>query len=249
VDSSGNVAASGTIAGANFIDSALTPGTSPICPNGIGGAFTTTGCSGGGGGGGGGVAGSGATGYIPKFTGSTAVGNSSLDDGVTTAGVLTTPEQITTNGGYVNIATTISGGNAGFFVIPSGADEWAVVATGSASPPNTVSVFNVTANKTPLAIFSHAGVSSVGTYSAGVFGWNADASYASGTLDTGLSRDSAGVVDVGNGTAGSTSGAIDATLYKGPATAPSGSCSAIGWEFTQDGHATFCNGSTWVTKI
>jgi hypothetical protein len=249
VDSSGNVAASGTIAGANFIDSALTPGTSPICPNGIGGAFTTTGCSGGGGGGGGGVAGSGATGYIPKFTGSTAVGNSSLDDGVTTAGVLTTPEQITTNGGSVNIATTLSGGNAGFFLIPSGADEWAVVATGSASPPNTISVFNATANKTPLAIFSHAGVSSVGTYSAGVFGWNADASYASGTLDTGLSRDSAGVVDVGNGTAGSTSGAIDATLYKGPATAPSGSCSAIGWEFTQDGHATFCNGSTWVTKI
>jgi hypothetical protein len=73
-----------------------------------------------------------------------------------------------------------------------------------------------------------------------VLGWNAD---------TGLSRDSVGVVDVGNGTAGDKSGAIDATLYKGPATAPSGSCSAIGWEFTQDGHATFCNGSTWVTKI
>jgi hypothetical protein len=73
-----------------------------------------------------------------------------------------------------------------------------------------------------------------------VLGWNSD---------TGLSRISAGVVGVGNGTAGDTSGAINATLYKGPATAPSGSCSAIGWEFTQDGHATFCNGSTWVTKI
>ena len=32
---------------ANVTDSALTAGTSPICPNGVGGAFTTTGCSGG----------------------------------------------------------------------------------------------------------------------------------------------------------------------------------------------------------
>ncbi|MGC2234263.1 MAG: hypothetical protein WBA09_22370 [Candidatus Acidiferrum sp.] len=36
----------------NIIDTTLTPGTSPICPNGTNGAFTTVGCSGGGGGGG-----------------------------------------------------------------------------------------------------------------------------------------------------------------------------------------------------
>jgi hypothetical protein len=36
----------------------------------------------------------------------------------------------------------------------------------------------------------------------------------------------------------------------GDATAPSGTCTTIGiWMFTQDGHATFCNGTTWVTKI
>ena len=33
---------------AGIIDSGLTPSTSPICPNGVGGAFTTSGCSGGG---------------------------------------------------------------------------------------------------------------------------------------------------------------------------------------------------------
>ena len=38
-------------------------------------------------------------------------------------------------------------------------------------------------------------------------------------------------------------------VQQGPATAPAGSCSILGWEFTQDGHATFCNGTTWVTKI
>ena len=35
----------------SIVDSGLTPGTSPICPNGTNGALTTTGCSGGGGGG------------------------------------------------------------------------------------------------------------------------------------------------------------------------------------------------------
>ena len=44
-------------------------------------------------------------------------------------------------------------------------------------------------------------------------------------------------------------GNVSAPLYTGPATAPSGSCSVVGWVFSQDGHATFCNGSTWVTKI
>jgi hypothetical protein len=35
-----------TVTAPNFIDSALTPGTSPICPNGTNGAFTTSGCTG-----------------------------------------------------------------------------------------------------------------------------------------------------------------------------------------------------------
>jgi hypothetical protein len=36
----------------------------------------------------------------------------------------------------------------------------------------------------------------------------------------------------------------------GPATAPSGACAVKGaWVFSQDGHGTFCNAGTWVTKI
>ena len=81
--------------------------------------------------------------------------------------------------------------------------------------------------------------------SPGLITWN---------RDTGLSRLASGTVAVGNGNAGDASGSlaaasVSASLYKGPATAPSGTCSAIGWAFSQDGHATFCNGSTWVTKI
>jgi hypothetical protein len=42
------------------------------------------------------------------------------------------------------------------------------------------------------------------------------------------------------------------TNYFGNATAPTGVCPTQGaWQFTQDGHATFCpsNGGTWTTKI
>jgi hypothetical protein len=50
----------------------------------------------------------------------------------------------------------------------------------------------------------------------------------------------AGTIDVGT---------LNVNLYVGPATAPTGSCTTIGWVFSQDGHATFCNGSNWITKI
>lgn len=43
-------AANTGVRAAGFVDTALTPGTSPICPNGASGAFTTVGCAGGGGG-------------------------------------------------------------------------------------------------------------------------------------------------------------------------------------------------------
>lgn len=54
----------------------------------------------------------------------------------------------------------------------------------------------------------------------------------------------------GTGNAGFVS-SMYAPLYWGPATAPSGSCTAKGaWAASQDGHLTYCNSSgTWTTKI
>jgi hypothetical protein len=97
------------------------------------------------------------------------------------------------------------------------------------------------ASGTDLATFG----GSLNTQSGKVYSWNGD---------TGLSRETAGVVDVGNGTQGDKSGTLNAgtvsaNVYKGPATAPTGACSVVGWVFSQDGHATFCNGTTWITKI
>jgi hypothetical protein len=45
-------------------------------------------------------------------------------------------------------------------------------------------------------------------------------------------------------------GTLGSSQYVGPATAPSGGCATNGaWVFSQDGHATFCAGGSWVTKI
>ncbi|MGD0796695.1 MAG: hypothetical protein ABR910_03135 [Acidobacteriaceae bacterium] len=90
--------------------------------------------------------------------------------------------------------------------------------------------------------------------SLNVLCWSSTASVTTEPCDTGLSRTAAGSVALGDGTVGDSSGSlslsnVSANLYRGPATAPSGACSTVGWAFSQDGHATFCNGSTWVTKI
>ena len=38
-------------------------------------------------------------------------------------------------------------------------------------------------------------------------------------------------------------------LVTGYPNSPSGTCTVVGWMFSQDGHATFCNGANWVPKI
>lgn len=68
----------------NIIDRGLTASTSPICPNGAGGALTTSGCSGGGGG----ISGL-TTGFFPKAGSPTSIVNSLCDEGITTANTMT----------------------------------------------------------------------------------------------------------------------------------------------------------------
>jgi hypothetical protein len=47
-----------------------------------------------------------------------------------------------------------------------------------------------------------------------------------------------------------TAGTLSANAISGPAVAPSGACANNGaWVFSKDGHATFCNAGTWLTKI
>jgi hypothetical protein len=115
------------------------------------------------------------------------------------------------------IAPTGTGDNAIFYLQPNAGDVWYEIATGSSAGAgvNSLAFYNATAGKTPFNIFSHGGVTTLGTYKDGVFGWNSDASYAGPSLDTGLSRciSTANCIAVGNGTAGNTSGTIKAANY------------------------------------
>lgn len=70
-----------------------------------------------------------------------------------------------------------------------------------------------------------------------------------GTPNFYITSPSSGVVYFG-ATNNNADGEIGSKSIIGPATAPTGSCSPNGiWEFTQDGHASFCNSGTWVLKI
>lgn len=75
----GNVGITGnsTVTGSLIVNTVATsPSTSPICPNGTGGAFTTVGCTGGSGGG---VSGSGTAGQLAVWTGPSSIGNASIN--------------------------------------------------------------------------------------------------------------------------------------------------------------------------
>jgi hypothetical protein len=73
-----------------------------------------------------------------------------------------------------------------------------------------------------------------------------------GLLQNGVSGQPINVIQNGGGalTLNVEGGLGVTTGMKGPVTAPTGSCTSNGlWEFSQDGHATFCSSGTWTTKI
>jgi hypothetical protein len=96
--------------------------------------------------------------------------------------------------------------------------------------------------------------SSPGLYLAGtaaVFGWDDPNGSNLWGPDTAFSRQSAGLIRVGNGNQGDYSASLEYTNLTlhgqlfGLATAPTGFCTVVGWEFTQDGRVSYCNGATW----
>lgn len=71
------------------------------------------------------------------------------------------------------------------------------------------SVGDNTAANNPFAVCGTGKLAAI--LQAGVLAWSTAATFVTATVDTGISRDSAGVIDIGNGTAGNKSGAINAT--------------------------------------
>lgn len=135
---------------------------------------------------------------------------------------ISTPNTLTINAPMV-IADT-SGGNGTFsvnndsvsgsaFIIDATAgtgNSWIEEATGTTALPFRGVIFEdqTAGNITLLLSSSSSSHGFASMLSQGVFGWYAGSSPVSTVIDTGISRDSAGVVDIGNGTAGNASGGL-----------------------------------------
>lgn len=161
-----------------------------------------------------GTAGSSGVSIGTGYAGTSASINGLVVQGLTTIGT-TSPD--TTTILTINAAANSYGieidGNASFgtgFVInstASGGTKWQY-AVGTTAGGNAggfcTQLINGGANPDPLCTFN----AGFGTTTNFVYGWTSQATYASTTNDTGLSRDSAGVIDVGIGTQGSKAGSM-----------------------------------------
>lgn len=81
----------------------------------------------------------------------------------------------------------------------------------------TFQIYDATSTSTPLAVYGGSSSTTgswVSLISGGVLGWSSSSQYADVAIDTGLSRDSAGVLDIGNGSQGNKSGTINANTIK-----------------------------------
>jgi hypothetical protein len=83
---------------------------------------------------------------------------------------------------------------------------------GSITPGDVVAFNGSTGLMSDSGIYTSTGNEYFG--SGKIIGWSSTTS-ANGSADTGLSRDSAGVIDVGNGTQGDVSGTVQAISFKG----------------------------------
>jgi hypothetical protein len=166
---------------------------------------------------------------IPVFSGSATVQNSLLSDSGTQLTYTGTAGLQLSGGlqfsGSTMSATTIatSHTNQSLFFAPNGTGEVVFPAGNSACSSvgfnmsgnggNTGFIFGSTTNTVYCSsgnLVFDLGNNSLTTNNATPFSWTSSSS-AGGTVDTGLSRDSAGVVDIGSGASGSTAGSAKMT--------------------------------------
>ena len=198
----------------------------------------------------------------PVSTGGGGCASHCTFSGATTlssSGGATIPLNVTSDDGVVGVLNSTQSGGPFMEFTGSGADvdTWVMGSAGD-STSSGGKAFLLGDLSTGIFSWKSTAASSGAGYneypSLNVQCWSSTASITTSACDLGLSRTGPGTAALGNGTAGDSSASLSlstvtANFYKGPATAPSGACTTIGWAFSQDGHATFCNGSTWVTKL
>jgi hypothetical protein len=155
--------------------------------------------------------GSSSSATIPPGSASAATGGYFHSDGTNYEGVwsgtnsgVTAVSIVSANG----VSGTSSGGTTPALTIALGAiTPTTVVASTSVTSPSVIATTSSSVN-TGSANNGFITTAKIAQNNTSVLGWENSATDATGSLDTGLSRDAAGVVDVGNGTAGNTSGTL-----------------------------------------
>lgn len=117
------------------------------------------------------------------------------------------------DGESIDIASSATFG-AGFGIDSSsvaGGNHWQFSASTNANNSCTgcFQFFNETTATVGMGITATSSQNNVWLLNFGVFGWANTTQFISPTLDTGMSRDSAGVVDIGTGTQGNKAGSVN----------------------------------------
>lgn len=125
------------------------------------------------------------------------------------SGTLSFPDGSTWSsvGAVVASASTFLPGTTNTQDFGSGSAQWRTLFAQNVN--NQVGVLGLESGGTIYAAIGNGATGGVAVASNGVFAWGSTT--AASTIDTGLSRDSAGVIDFGSGAQGSTAGAWKAT--------------------------------------
>jgi hypothetical protein len=144
---------------------------------------------------------------LPAGTGGVLINTATQTSGV----------ELQINGGSSNAVFEMDSSNtfgAGFFInsTAAGGKEWQFFSstTGDGSSQAGDMVFGTVGGSTSLFDFSSAGV--IGTINTGIIGF-ASSGTVGHVLDTGISRDAAGVIDIGTGAQGNKAGTVQAGAY------------------------------------
>jgi hypothetical protein len=128
---------------------------------------------------------------------------------------------------YFCVAT--AGNDCVFKFTASGGDEWWVA---SKQAKHTFYFYDATSTIEPFAIYAQSGNTWLGLNPTAMLGWTASTGDQSTAVDTAFSRISAGVVAIGNGTTGNTTGQLDLGSFVATAAAPTVAASQIGYGST-----------------
>jgi hypothetical protein len=156
-----------------------------------------------------------ATANPATITGAATGSDGNINVAVTPKGTGQLQVSSTGNNGAQLLVTTAGQAGAEFKNTATGGNDWFLKSDDNGqSPAGCIEWFNASSNGTPIAFCGGNGFAKFTMSSQGVYGWSNQSQYTNVTLDTGMSRDAAGVFDFGNGTQGDKTAKLQANAYQ-----------------------------------